>query len=141
MVDPRQTRKNHRMRSQVPRVLPRLTRVPDAGGKRIYVFTADIVQAHIADLFPGLDVLQSCSFRVTRDSNIDVDDLQTTDLMSSIERELMKRRRGEPVRLEIDHGAHPEIVERFVRAFQLDADDVTSATGRSTSVASWSSTR
>ena len=125
LLDPRQPRKTHRIAVvQVPRVLPRITRLPDQDGKRVYVFTADIVQEHLAELFPGLEVLHSCSFRVTRDSNIDVDDMQATDLMSSIERELIKRRRGEPVRLEIDQGAHPDIVDRFIRAFQLDADDV-----------------
>ncbi len=125
LLDPRQPRKIHRIAVvQVPRVLPRITRLPDQDGKRIYVFTADIVQEHLAQLFPGLEVLHSCSFRVTRDSNIDVDDMQATDLMSSIERELIKRRRGEPVRLEIDQGAHPDIVDRFIRAFQLETDDV-----------------
>ena len=125
LLDPRQTRKTHRVAVvQVPRVLPRITRLPDQDGKRVYIFTADIVQARLKDLFPGLEVLHSCSFRVTRDSNIDVDEIQTTDLMSSIERELVKRRRGEPVRLEIDRTAHPEIVDRFVRAFGIEHDDV-----------------
>jgi polyphosphate kinase len=125
LLDPRQARKTHRIAVvQVPRVLPRITRLPDQDGKRVYVFTADIVQAHLRELFPGLEVLHSCSFRVTRDSNIDVDEVQATDLMSSIERELVKRRRGEPVRMEIDRGGHPEIVDRFVRAFGIEHDDV-----------------
>ena len=125
LLDPRQPRKTHRIAVvQVPRVLPRITRLPDTDGRRVYVFTADIVQARLKDLFPGLEVLHSCSFRVTRDSNIDVDEVQTTDLMSSIERELVKRRRGEPVRLEIDRAGHPEIVDRFVRAFGIEHEDV-----------------
>ena len=125
LLDPRQPRKTHRIAVvQVPRVLPRITRLPDSDGKRVYVFTADIVQARVKDLVPGLEVLHSCSFRVTRDSNIDVDEVQTTDLMSSIERELVKRRRGEPVRLEIDRAGHPEIVDRFVRAFGIEHEDV-----------------
>lgn len=125
LLDPRQTRKTHRIAVvQVPRVLPRVTKLPDHDGRKTYVLTADIVQTHLRELFPGLEVLHSCSFRVTRDSNIDVDEVQATDLMSSIERELVKRRRGEPVRLEIDRDAHPEIVDRFVRAFGLDHDDV-----------------
>jgi polyphosphate kinase len=125
LLDPRQSRKMHRIAVvQVPRVLPRIARLPAADGKRVCVFTADIVQSRLKDLFPGLEVLHSCSFRVTRDSNIDVDEVQTTDLMSSIERELVKRRRGEPVRLEIDRGAHPEIVDRFVRAFGIEHEDV-----------------
>ena len=125
LLDPRQQRRPHRMAVvQVPRVLPRIIRIPDADGRRTYVLTADIVQQYLAHLFPGLDVLHSCSFRVTRDSNLEVDELQATDLLSSIEKELIKRRRGEPVRLEIDRGAHPDVVERFTKAFGLDPEDV-----------------
>jgi polyphosphate kinase len=125
LAEPSKARRSHRMAVvQVPRVLPRIARLPDHDGKRIYVFTADIVQEHLGLLFPGLEVAHACSFRVTRDSNIEVDDIQSTDLLSSIERELVKRRRGEPVRLEIDLGANQEIVDRFVKAFQLDQEDV-----------------
>ena len=125
LLEPTKARRSHRMAVvQVPRVLPRIARLPDQDGKHTYIFTADIVQEHLGVLFPGLEVVQACSFRVTRDSNIDVDDVHSTDLLSSIERELVKRRRGEPVRLEIDMGASPEIVDRFVKAFQLDPDDV-----------------
>ncbi|HLQ36627.1 MAG TPA: polyphosphate kinase 1, partial [Planctomycetota bacterium] len=125
LLDPRQSRRTHRMAVvQVPRVLPRIIRLPDQDGRRIYVFTADIIQAHLQVLFPGLDVLHACSFRVTRDSNLEVDEGQATDLLSSIEKELIKRRRGEPVRLEIDADAHPDVIERFIKAFNLDADDV-----------------
>ncbi|MBK8099337.1 MAG: polyphosphate kinase 1 [Planctomycetes bacterium] len=125
LLDPRQARRTHRMAVvQVPRVLPRVIRLPDQDGKKIYVFTADIVQEHLGVLFPGHELLHSCSFRVTRDSNLEVDELTATDLLSSIEKELIKRRRGEPVRLEIDAAAHPDIIERFIKAFALDQDDV-----------------
>ncbi len=125
LLDPRQSRRLQRIAVvQVPRVLSRITRLPEIDGETVYMFTADIVQAYLSELFPGLDVLHSCSFRVTRDSNIDIDDMQSTDLMSSIERELIKRRRGEPVRLEIDRTAHPEILDRFLTAFTLSHDDV-----------------
>ncbi|MGB3966943.1 MAG: polyphosphate kinase 1, partial [Planctomycetota bacterium] len=125
LLDPRQVRRTHRMAVvQVPRSLPRILRLPEIDGQRAWVFTADIVQANLRELFPGLEVVSASTFRVTRDSNLDVDEMQATDLMSSIETELVKRRRGEPVRLEIDTGAHPDILERFQKAFALDADDV-----------------
>ena len=125
LLDPRQARRTHRMAVvQVPRSLPRILRVPDLDGPRTYVFTADIVQANLRELFPGLEVVNASTFRVTRDSNLDVDEMQATDLMSSIETELVKRRRGEPVRLEIDTGAHPDVLDRFQKAFGLDADDI-----------------
>ena len=125
LQDPKAVRRAHRMAVvQVPRSLPRILRVPEAEGPRAWVFTADIVQSNLRDLFPGLDVVHASTFRVTRDSNLDVDEVQATDLMSSIEKELVKRRRGEPVRLEIDAGAHPDILERFQKAFGLDPDDI-----------------
>jgi polyphosphate kinase len=125
LQDPRQPRRTPRMAVvQVPRSLPRVLRVPDLDGPRAYVFAAEIVQANLRELFPGLDLVHASAFRVTRDSNLDVDEVHATDLMSSIEKELVKRRRGEPVRLEIDAGAHPEVLERFLKALGLDADDV-----------------
>jgi polyphosphate kinase len=125
LADPRAQRRTHRMAVvQVPRTLPRILRLPEIDGQRAYVFTADIVQANLGALFAGLEVVHSSTFRVTRDGNLDVDEVQGTDLMSSIEKELVKRRRGEPVRLEIDTGAHPDVIERFLKAFALEADDV-----------------
>jgi polyphosphate kinase len=121
LQDPRQPRRTPRMAVvQVPRSLPRVLRVPDLDGPRAYEFAAEIVQANLRELFPGLDLVHASAFRVTRDSNLDVDEVHATDLMSSIEKELVKRRRGEPVRLEIDAGAHPEVLERFLKALCLD---------------------
>ena len=121
----KQERRAHRMAVvQVPRALPRILRLPEQDGHRAYVFTADVVRANLQELFPGLEVLHTSTFRVTRDGNLEVDEIQATDLMSSIEKELIKRRRGEPVRLEIDSDAHPEVLERFLKAFQLESDDV-----------------
>jgi polyphosphate kinase len=125
LMDPRQPRRTHRMAFvQVPRSLPRILRLPEIDGQRAYVFTGDIVLQNLRELFPGLEIVHSSTFRVTRDSNLEVDEVQSTDLLSSIEKELVKRRRGEPVRLEIDAGAHPDIVDRFLKAFSLDTDDV-----------------
>ncbi|MCR9246145.1 MAG: polyphosphate kinase 1 [bacterium] len=125
LLDPRHSRRTPRMAVvQVPRTLPRIQRVPELDGESTHVFTAEIVRDNLKELFPGLDVVHATTFRVTRDSNIDVDEFQSTDLMSSIEKELVKRRRGEPVRLEIDQDAHPDIVDRFVKAFTLELDDV-----------------
>ena len=123
--DPHKTRRPHRMAVvQVPRTLPRILKLPEQDGNPAYVFTADLVQANLHTLFPGLEVMHTANFRVTRDSNLEVDEVQAEDLMSSIEKELLKRRRGEPVRLEIDSDAHPEVLERFQRAFQLEQDDI-----------------
>jgi polyphosphate kinase len=125
LLDPRQARRTHRMAVvQVPRTLPRILRLPELDGQRNYVFTADVVRANLRELFQGLEVVHASTFRVTRDSNLEVDEVHGTDLLSSIEKELVKRRRGEPVRLEIDSGAHPEVLDRFQKAFGLDGEDI-----------------
>jgi len=125
LLDPRRRQEVHRIAVvQVPRVLSRLVEVPTPDANRCYVFMADLVAEHVQSLFPGLEVLHACAFRVTRDGNLDVDEDQTSDLLTSIEQELIKRRRGEPVRLEIDREAHPEIIERFLQAFGLEAQDM-----------------
>ncbi|MFK7740827.1 MAG: polyphosphate kinase 1 [Planctomycetota bacterium] len=125
LQDPRNERRAHRMAVvQVPRTLPRVLRLPEKDGQRAYVFTADVVRASLQELFPGLDVVHTSTFRVTRDGNLEVDEVQATDLMSSIEKELVKRRRGEPVRLEIDSDVHPEVLERFLKAFGLESEDI-----------------
>ncbi|MBK8978980.1 MAG: polyphosphate kinase 1 [Planctomycetes bacterium] len=127
LLDPRQERPLHRVAVvQVPRVLPRLVSLPQREGDagRDYVFISDVVKEHLGTLFPGLRLLHSCAFRVTRDSNLDIDEESSTDLVTALEQELVRRRRGEPVRLEISRSATPEIVVRFLEAFELEADDV-----------------
>ncbi|MCC6781609.1 MAG: polyphosphate kinase 1 [Planctomycetes bacterium] len=127
LLDPRAERPVHRMAMvQVPRALPRLVRLPDGadGSAHDYVFTVDIVEEHLETLFPGLTVLHACSFRLTRDSNLDLVEEASTDLMEALEQELDRRRRGEPVRLELSAGADPEVIARFLEAFELEADDV-----------------
>ena len=75
LLDPRQKRAVHRIAVvQVPRALPRLIRLPaqsTSADKRHYVFMVDLIREHIDSLFPGLEMLHVCSFRVTRDGNID----------------------------------------------------------------------
>ncbi len=124
LQDPRKISQHRIAVVQVPRVLSRLVRIPDPANQVAYVAMADIVKEHLGLLFPGYTVLHSCAFRVTRDANIEVDEAESEDLLITIERELRKRRRGEPVRLEISRDAHPEILERFLDAFQLDQEDV-----------------
>lgn len=125
LQDPQKDRRASRMAVvQVPRTLPRILRLPEKDGQRGYVFTADLVRANLHTLFPGLEVLHTSTFRVTRDGNLEVDEMEATDLMSSIEKELLKRRRGEPVRLEIDSDAHPEVLDRFQRAFGIESEDI-----------------
>jgi len=87
---------------QVPRVLSRILRVaaPD-DSRRTYVFLADVIRWQLAELFAGATILDHTAFRVTRNSNLYVDDEEVENLLTAIEQELRKRRRGDPVRLEV----------------------------------------
>ena len=83
---------------QVPSVLDRITEVP-CETKRTFVFLEDIIASHCADLFNGCQILDMVPFRVTRDSDLDVDEDDIDDLLKEVEKSLRKRKRGAPVRL------------------------------------------
>ncbi len=102
----------------VPRVLPRLVRLPDGEGYDV-AFLADLVQERLPDLFRGQRVIDSAAFRVTRNSNLYVDDDEADNLLAALESELKNRRKGDVVRLEVDAGASAEIVEQLRATFEL----------------------
>lgn len=107
----------------VPRVLPRLIRLPNE--ERIeYVFLADLVQARAHDIFHGYRVLDTAAFRVTRNSNLYLDEDEVDDLISAIEAELRNRRQGEAVRLEVEADASPALVSHLRENLELDESQV-----------------
>ena len=85
---------------QVPSVLDRIVEVVPEG-KRTFVFLEDIIASHCHDLFKGCHILDMVSFRVTRDSDLDLEEDDSVDLMKEVEESLRKRKRGAAVRLEI----------------------------------------
>ncbi|WP_418304858.1 RNA degradosome polyphosphate kinase [Phascolarctobacterium succinatutens] len=85
---------------QVPSVLNRIVEV-EPEGKRTFVFLEDIIASHCHDLFKGCHILDMVSFRVTRDSDLDLEEDDSVDLMKEVEESLRKRKRGAAVRLEI----------------------------------------
>lgn len=85
---------------QVPSVLDRIVEV-EPEGKRTFVFLEDIIASHCHDLLKGCHILDMVSFRVTRDSDLDLEEDDSVDLMKEVEESLRKRKRGAAVRLEI----------------------------------------
>lgn len=85
---------------QVPSVLNRIVEV-EPEGKRTFVFLEDIIASHCHDLFKGCHILDMVSFRVTRDSDLDLEEDDSVDLIKEVEESLRKRKRGAAVRLEI----------------------------------------
>jgi polyphosphate kinase len=104
----------------VPRALPRLLRVPAADGGIHYVFLQEILSFYAARLYRGYEILASAAFRITRNSNLYLEEEETRSLLETIDSQVALRRKGDAVRLEIEAGAHPEIVERLVSTFELD---------------------
>jgi polyphosphate kinase len=104
----------------VPRALPRLLRLPAGEDGIRYVFLQDIISTYAAKLYRGYEILASTSFRITRNSNLYLEAEETRSLMEAVDSQVTHRRKGEAVRLEIEAGAHPEIVERLVSTFELD---------------------
>src|SRR5262245_10443299 len=93
---------------QVPAVLPRFVALP---AERGHAFTPleTVIRMHLPDLFPGMELDYATVFRVTRNSEYEIDDDEVEDLLKAIEEEVRKRRRGDAVRLEIEAHAPPEV--------------------------------
>ena len=104
----------------VPRALPRLLRLPAGEDGINYVFLQDIISTYAPKLYRGYEILASTSFRITRNSNLYLEEEETRSLMEAVDSQVTQRRKGEAVRLEIEANAHPEIVDRLVSTFELD---------------------
>ncbi len=98
---------------QIPRVLPRLVRLPDTGANQDYVFLGQLVGHFLADLFPGTKILGWWSFRVTRNSELYIDEEEAGNLLKAVETELHNRRKGDAVARAVDADAESHR-ERFV---------------------------
>src|SRR3984893_17652371 len=104
----------------VPRALPRLLRVPTENGGIRYAFLQDIISTYASKLYRGYEILASTAFRITRNSNLYLEQEESRNLLETIDSQVAQRRKGVAVRLEIEEGAHPHIVERLVSEFELD---------------------
>ena len=116
---------------QAPRSLPRLIPLPASCITHDYefVFLSSIIHAHIGDLFPGMQVKGCFQFRVTRNSELFVDDEEIDDLMRALEGELPSRRFADAVRLEVADNCPQEIVNYLLHQFNLQPDDVYQVSG------------
>jgi len=103
----------------VPRVLPRLVRLPSRSGID-YIFLADLLVYHASRMYRGYDIISAASFRVTRNSNLYLEEEEARNLLESVRTELHRRRKGDAVRLEIDAGVHTEIARRLQQTFELE---------------------
>src|ERR1700690_147202 len=103
----------------VPRALPRLVRLP-SDTTTDFIFLADLVAHHAQNMYHGYDIVSSAAFRVTRNSNLYLQEEESRNLLESVRAELHNRRKGDAVRMEIESAADPEIIERLRTVFELD---------------------
>jgi polyphosphate kinase len=114
---------------QAPRSLPRLIRLPDELGSRNFVFLGTIVEAFVSHLFAGMTMRGCYQFRVTRNSDLFVEQEEVDDLLRAVEGELASRRYGDAVRLETAHDCPEEILSYLLEQFALTADDLYKVSG------------
>jgi polyphosphate kinase len=103
----------------VPRGLPRLVRLP-SDNTTDFIFLADLVAHHAQNMYRGYDIVASAPFRVTRNSNLYLQEEEARNLLESVRAELHNRRKGDAVRMEIEADADPEMIERLRTVFELD---------------------
>lgn len=113
----------------VPRALQRLVRLPSPEGRVEYVFLHDVVHAFADRLYHGYEILSAAAFRITRNSNLYLEEEESRSILESVDTQLHSRRKGSAVRLEIAAGAHQEIIDRLVANFGLKPWQVFHANG------------
>lgn len=106
---------------KVPRVLPRVIRLPESltRGFQGFVLLSSVIRAHLEELFPGRTVASFSQFRVTRDSDLEVDDEDITNLRQALRSGLMTRHFGEAIRLEVVNTCPPELSAFLLEQFGL----------------------
>src|SRR6516165_9963612 len=108
---------------QVPAVLPRFVQLPSDKG-HVFAPLETVIRMHLPVLFAGMTMEHATLFRVTRNSDFEIDDDEVEDLLKAIEEEVRKRRLGAAVRLEIEADALPEVEQFLTGALDLDPLDV-----------------
>ncbi|HKS30885.1 MAG TPA: polyphosphate kinase 1 [Chthoniobacterales bacterium] len=112
---------------QVPRVVPRLILMPRGKGTDEawdYIYLASLIKHYIAELFPGLILDDVHAFRVTRNSDLYIDEEEAENLLRTIEQELRRSSRGNAVRLEVEADCPPDFVDLLLAFFDLKETDL-----------------
>ena len=104
----------------VPRALPRLVPLVGAEGYHDFILLHDLVESQVERMFRGYEVLSRSAFRVTRNSNLYMQEEESRSVLESVRAELHNRRKGDAVRMEIESSATEEMIERLQTNFELD---------------------
>ncbi len=111
---------------QAPRSLSRVIRLPAeiADSEHCYVFLSSIIHAHVGDFFPGMKAKSCHQFRVSRNSELMVDEEDVVDLKKAVAGELLERRFGVPVRLEVSNKCPEKLYRFLLEQFELEKSDL-----------------
>ena len=109
---------------QVPRVLPRLVRLPRGDGPQDYLFLAHLIGHFLGDIFPGTHIVGYWQFRITRNSELYIEEEEMGNLLKAVETELHNRRKGDAVRLEIERDCPSSVREALLKTFRLGDEDL-----------------
>jgi polyphosphate kinase len=110
-------------RVKVPPILSRFIATSSTGSKR-FIPLEDVIAIHLQELFPGMLIEDHYTFRVTRNEDIDLEEEESEDLLTSLEQELARRRFGPPVRLEIEEGIDKALLERLCEELSINRECV-----------------
>ncbi len=109
-------------RLKVPPMLPRFVEVPGSGEIKRFLRLEELIANHLGDLFPGMEVLDHHAFRLTRNEDVEIEEDESENLIQALEAELLRRRFGPPIRLEITDDMDEVTMDLLVR--ELDITDL-----------------
>jgi polyphosphate kinase len=124
-------------RVKVPNNVPRFVMVSDTATATAYLPLEDLIAAHLPMLFPGMQVVEHHVFRVTRNADVEVDEDRDEDLLQALERELVRRRFGPAVRLEVAEDVDDAVLALLVSEIDVQTDDVLRVPGLLDLTALW----
>lgn len=114
-------------RLKVPQMIPRYVRVDqrESDDNVRFIALEELIEQQLSDLFPGMEVVDHHVFRVTRNEDVEIEEDETENLIQALEKELLRRRFGPPIRLEVSQHMDEDTLELLVREFEISQDQVT----------------
>ncbi|MGA8257566.1 MAG: RNA degradosome polyphosphate kinase, partial [Nocardioides sp.] len=119
-----QTEKEHFARVKVPQIFERFVPLGAPGRGARFVPLEDVIGSHLKRLFPGMEVLEAHTFRVTRNEDLEVEEDDAENLLAALEKELLRRRFGPPVRLEVEESISDGVLDLLVSELGITNEEV-----------------
>ena len=116
-------------RLKVPAMLPRLYRLQAPEGENWFILLEDLIAEHLDSLFPGMTVIDHHVFRITRNEDVTIEEDETENLLKALEKELLRRRFGPPIRLEVSDDMDAETLDLLKDELDITDDEVTVLSG------------